>query len=97
MDELQAFRMMLAWPAVVGCSAFLLARAIFWLLASDLTRDHAIACIIVGISGTLVALSISVAWDDSTGYWVAFTAGMVMLAVILLLTVAQLAVEMWRR
>jgi len=85
------------WPLVVGSAAFLLARALFWLLHPRLTRDHAVACLIVGVSGGVVAKTIAVAWDNGPSFWLGFTVGMLALAIILLVTVVQLAVEMWRQ
>lgn len=96
MDELQVLRMSVMWPLVVGAAAFLLARALFWFTSAHLTRDHAAACVIVGVAGAVVAWAIALAWDDGTGYWLGFTVGMLALAVILLVTCVQLAVEMWR-
>lgn len=96
MDEMQALRMSIMWPAVVGSAAFLSARVVFWFLFHRLTREHAVACLIVGASGVVVALAISVAWDDGLLFWRWFTLGMLALAVILLTTVVQLAAEMWR-
>lgn len=95
--ELQAFRMSTLWPLVVGCAAFLLARAVFWFASPALRRDQGIACVVVGVAGAVVALAIAVGWDNSLGYWFWFTTGMAVLAVILIVTVVQLAVEMWRR
>lgn len=95
MDELQALRMSIMWPLVVGCAAFMLARAIFWFTGVPLRRDHAVACLVVGVSGSVVALAIAVAWDNRSAFWVGFTAGMLVLAVILLVTAVQLLVEMW--
>lgn len=96
MDELQALRMSVMWPMVVGCAAFLLARSVFWFFGPHLRRDHAVACLVVGASGAVVAWTIAIAWDNGPSYWIAFTAGMLALAAILLVTVVQLAVEMWR-
>ena len=96
MDELQALRMSVMWPLVVGSAAFLLARALFWFLHPVLRRDHAVACAIVGVSGAVVAWAIAVAWDNGPSYWLAFTLGMMALACVMLITVVQLAVEMWR-
>lgn len=66
MEELQALRMSVMWPLVVGAA------------------------------GAVVAWAIAVAWDNGPSFWLAFTAGMLALAVILLVTVVQLAIEMWR-
>ena len=96
MDELQVLRMSVMWPLVVGSAAFLLARALFWFTSAHLTRDHAAACVIVGVAGAVVAWAIALAWDGGTGYWLGFTVGMLALAVILLVTCVQLVVEMWR-
>lgn len=95
MDELQVLRMSVMWPLVVGSAAFLLARALFWFASERLTRDHAAACVVVGCAGAVVAWAIALAWDDGTGYWLGFTAGLLALAVILLVTCVQLVVEMW--
>ena len=97
MDELQALRMTVMWPAVVGSASFLLARAVFWFIHPVLRRDQGVACAIVGVSGAVVAWAIAVAWDNGPSYWLAFTVGMLALAVVLLVTVVQLAAEMWRQ
>lgn len=96
MEELQALRMSVMWPLVVGAAAFLAARSLFWLLHPRLTRDHAVACLVVAAAGAVVAWAIAVAWDNGPSFWLAFTVGMLALAVILLVTVVQLAIEMWR-
>ena len=96
MDELQVLRMSVMWPLVVGAAAFLLARALFWFTSAHLTRDHAAACVSVGCAAAVVAWAIALAWDGGTWYWLGFTVGMLALAVILLVTCVQLAVEMWR-
>ena len=97
MDELQALRMSVMWPLVVGAAAFLLARAVFWFFHPRLGRDQAVACSVVGVAGVAVSWSIAVSWDNGPSYWIAFTAGMLALAVILLITVVQLLVDMWRQ
>lgn len=84
------------WPLVVGAAAFMLARVLFWLFSHRLTRDHAVACVVVGAAGEIVAWAIALAWNNQPGYWLAFTAGLLALAVILLVTCVQLVVEMWR-
>ena len=89
--------MTVMWPAVVGSASVLLARAAFWFIRPVLRRDQAVACVIVGVSGAVVAWAIAVAWDNGPSYWLAFTVGMLALAVVLLVTVVQLAVEMWRQ
>jgi len=79
-DELQALRMSVMWPIVVGCAAFLLARSIFWFFRPHLSREHGAACLVVGFAGAVVAWTIAIAWDNGPSYWVAFTAGMLALA-----------------
>jgi hypothetical protein len=96
-DVLQAFRMTAPWPLIVGSAAFLLARSVFWFTDARLGRDQAIACGIVGASGGIVAWAIAVAWDNSEYYWIAFTLGLSVLALVMLVTVVQLAVEMYRQ
>lgn len=96
MAELQALRMLALWPLVVGAAAFLLARCILWLLAPRLHKEHAVACIVAGVSCAVMAWAIAVAWDDGATYWLAFTVGMGILACILVVTCALLALEMWR-
>lgn len=95
MDELQAFRMTMLWPTVVGAAAFLLARALLWLIQPALRREHAAACAIVGVAGAVVAWSIAVAWDDGPFWWVAFTVGMAVLATVMVVTCVLLGLEMW--
>ena len=97
MDELQSLRMSVMWPLVVGSAAFLLARSVFWFFRPHLNREHGAACIVVGLAGGVVAVTIALAWNNGPSYWVAFTAGMLALAAVLLVTVVQLAVEMWRQ
>ena len=96
MDELQALRMGVMWPMVVGAAAFLLARVLFWLVGHGLNRDHAVACMVVGCAGAIVAWAIALAWNDAMGYWLGFTLGLMALALILLVTCVQLVMEMWR-
>ncbi|MCB0038682.1 MAG: hypothetical protein KDI56_07070 [Xanthomonadales bacterium] len=95
MDELQALRMTIMWPGVVGAAAFLLTRAAFWILLGKLTRELIIACVAVGVAGAVVALSIALAWDNGPAYWLAFTVGLLVLEMILLVTCAQAVVEAW--
>jgi hypothetical protein len=96
MDELQNFRMLVVWPVIVGCAGFLLARSLLWLVAPKHSgRDHALACMVAGGSGVLMALAISLRWDGSSGYWMFFTLGLAVLAGIMLLTVALSALGMW--
>lgn len=96
MQELQALRMLALWPLVVGSAAFLLARAILWLVTPRLRKEHAVACIVAGVSGAVMAWAIAVAWDDGSTYWLAFTIGMGLLACVLTVTCVLLALEMWR-
>lgn len=84
------------WPLVVGSAAFLLARVILWFAHPRLGRDQAVACGVVGFAGMVVAWAIAAGWDNGPSYWLAFTVGMLILAVILLVTCVQLTVEMWR-
>lgn len=96
MDELQNFRMLVVWPVIVGCAAFLLARSLLWLVAPRQSgREQAAACLVAGVSGVLLALVISLRWDGSAGYWTFFTLGLSVLAGVLLLTVALSALGMW--
>lgn len=83
MAELQALRMLALWPLVVGAAA-------------RLHKEHAVACIVAGVSCAVMAWAIAVAWDDGATYWLAFTVGMGILACILVVTCALLALEMWR-
>lgn len=96
MDELQAFRIAVPWALIGGSGAFLLVWALFRLTVIHLTREHAIACIVVGCAGAVVTRAIGLAWNDSSGYWIGFTAGLLVLAILLLIVCATLVVEMWR-
>lgn len=96
MDELQAFRIAVPWALIGGAAAFLLVWAIFRLTVVHLTRDHAIACIVVGCAGIVVTRAIGLAWNDAAGYWLGFTAGLLVLAMLLLIVCSTLVVEMWR-
>ena len=95
MDELQQFRMIAVWPVIVGCAGFLLARALLWLVSTKTSREQAAACGVAGVCGVLLALVISLRWDNSAQYWMWFTMGLAVLAGIMLLTVALSALGMW--
>lgn len=90
------FRISVPWALIGGSAAFLLVWALFRLTIIHLTRDHAIACIVVGCAGVVVTRAIGLAWNDGTGYWLSFTVGLLALATLLLIVCATLVVEMWQ-
>lgn len=96
MEELQALRMSVMWPLVVGAAAFLAARSLFWLLHPRLTRDHAVACLVVAAAGAVVAWAIAVAWDNGPSFWLAFTVGLAIVALVLVMTCAVVFIEVRR-
>lgn len=95
-EQLQALRMAMAWPVVVGAAGFLLARLLFWLAFHRVWRVYAVPCAVIGVCAGVVARMISQEWDNGYSYWLWFTVGVFGLAAILLMTAAQLAVDMWR-
>lgn len=98
MDEWQGFRMVVAWPLVVGGAAFQLAYTVLWLALGGrrLRRDHAAACVVTGAAGAGLAWVIALNWDGGPGYWMAFTVGVAGLAGVLVLTSGLLFLRMWR-
>lgn len=98
MDELQMFRMTVAWPLVVGGAMFQLAYTALWLAmgARRLRRDHAVACLVAGLAAAGLAWQIAANWDGSAAYWMAFTMGVAGLAGVLVLTAGLLFLRMWR-
>lgn len=97
MAELQALRMLALWPLVVGAAAFLLARCILWLLAPRLHKEHAVACIVAGVSCAVMAWAIAVAWDDGATYWLAFTLGLTFAVTVLLVNAVAMILGAERR
>lgn len=95
MDELQVFRMTILWPLIVGCAGFLAARAVLQIVSPRPRRNHALACLVAGVAGLLLGAVIGAAWDNGSGYWMAFTVGLSLLAGILLVTTALSFVRMW--
>lgn len=96
MDELQAFRIAVPWALIGGGASFLLVWSLFRLVVVHLTRDHAVACIVTGCAGAIVTRAIGLAWNGETGYWLWFTIGLLVLAILLLVVCATLVVEMWK-
>lgn len=96
MDQLQQFRVDWIWPLVLGGGGVLLAYDLLWLFVRQpLKRDHAAACLVVGMASAGAGMAIGQGWDDGVGYWVAFTVGLAALAGVLTLTAAILLLETW--
>lgn len=95
MHQLQQFRIDFLWPLILGGAGALLAYDILWLLVHRLKRDHAVACLVAGAMGAGAGMAIGQGWDDTAGYWMAFTAGTAVLAGVLMLTAAILILEAW--
>lgn len=95
MDELQRFRINWLWPIIVGAAWALLVLDVLWVALPRLTRHHAAAAGVAGIAGWLAGWIIGRSWDDSEGYWVAFTAGLAGLAGTLFLSAALWIVRVW--
>ena len=95
-DWLQFLRTHVLWPLVIGSAGFLLARNLLWLATRRTSRGQAYACLATGVAGMALGWIIAGAWnDDVIGYWVAFTAGMALLAGVMLFTVAVSFLGMW--
>lgn len=101
MDEqaistLQTFRMITLWPLIVAVTAFFLMRLVLifvndrrWLSKTDVS-----AAVVIGAMAGLVAVVISLMWSNhSSAWWTFFTAGLIVLAVVLLVTAIQLAMS----
>lgn len=93
-DTLQDFRMLALWPTIVGITGFYLMRLVL-IFVNDcckLSRTDLWAAIITGILAGLVAVMISLLWDNySRAWWVFFTVGLILLAVVHLVTAVQVA------
>ena len=95
-DFLQPIRMLVIWPVMVGCVAFYAVRFIASTLDGGMTRWQAILAGVVGLMAAIVTSSIAEAWDNSTGYWLAFTIGLAFAALVLLANVIGMIVEAGR-
>lgn len=98
MDEWQAMRMAAVWPLVIGAGSFLAARLILLALGRRAPgRPEALACAAVGGLAWVATGMMAAAWSDAPAYWLAFTVGLGVLAVVLVATATVLFVEDYRR
>lgn len=87
LDALQVVRMAYFWPVIVGSTMFFAMR-LFWLLTTGtLGRAETRASSVVFVGAVIVTAAISRGWNDGMAYWTAFTAGLLVMAVILLANV----------
>lgn len=90
---LQVFRMAYCWPIIVGCTAFLAVR-LFWLLSGGKPgRLETGASSIVFVGAVIVTATISRNWNNERQYWIAFTAGLFVMAAILLANVIYMVLH----
>jgi hypothetical protein len=85
-DDLQYVRMFYVWPFVVGATTFYAVRLFLAWAAGGVglvRRDIATASLF-GVLGGMIARRISETWNDDEAHWLAFTLGLVFLAVVLI-------------
>lgn len=92
-DLYQPFRMLVIWPVIVGCVAFYGVWFLASMLDGRLTRWQAILAGVVGLMAAIVTSSIARAWDNSEVYWLAFTLGLALAALVLLANVVVLILQ----
>lgn len=98
MDEWQAVRMAAVWPVVIGAGSFLATRLILLAMGRRAPgRSEAWSCAAVGGLAWLATGMMAAAWSDASPYWLAFTIGLAVLALVLAATAALLFVEDYRR
>lgn len=98
MDEWQALRMSAVWPMVIGAGTYLATRLI--LLAAGRRapgRPEAWSCAAVGVLAWVATSMMAAVWQNSPAYWLAFTVGLAVLALVLVATAVQMFVEDYRR
>ena len=96
MDQWQPFRFFV-WPFIVGSAATQCMYIMLWLLTGTrLKREHAVACIIAGVTAFVFALSVVSHWDNSSAYWIAFTIGLCILAGVQITTAGLLVARIWK-
>jgi putative flippase GtrA len=96
-DQWQSFRF-LVWPFIVGSAATQCMYIMLWLLAGTrLKREHAVACIAAGAVALLFAFSVTLHWDNSSFYWIAFTIGLCVLAGVQITSAGLLIARIWKR
>ncbi len=95
-DLFQPIRMLVIWPALVGCVAFYAVRFIASTLDGPMTRWQAILAGVVALMAAIVTSSIARAWDGSEVYWLAFTLGLAFAALVLLVNVIGMILEAQR-
>jgi hypothetical protein len=97
MDQWQPFRFWV-WPIIVGSATTQAMYIALWLLVGKrLKREHAIACIVSGVTATVFAVVITRHWDNSSGYWIAFTLGLCVLAGINIVVSGLLVARIWKK
>lgn len=80
MDEWQQLRF-LAWPWIVGSTMVQAVYILLWLVVDGhFNRTHRMACAVSGVTAGVLAFVITRHWDNSAGYWAAFTMGLFVLA-----------------
>lgn len=99
MDEWQGLRMAAVWPVVIGAGSFLGTRLILLALGRRaLRRFEAWACAMVGGLAWLATGMMAAVWtNDEPAYWLAFTIGLAVLALVLVATAALMFAEDFRR
>ena len=98
MDAWQAVRMTAVWPLVIGAGSFLATRLILLALGRRaLGRYEAWVCASVGALAWGVTGMMAAVWQDTPAYWLAFTVGLGVLALVMVATAALLFMEDYRR
>lgn len=97
MDELQAVRMTALWPLVIGAGSAMAARLILLASGRTLGRYEAWVCAAVGVLAWVTTGMMAAVWQDTPAYWLAFTVGLGVLALVMVATAAMMFVEDYRR
>lgn len=96
-DLWQPIRMAAIWPVLIA--------AVSWLATFDLlyftgrgkvTRREFSACTGVAVFAWVVCSMMAAVWDGSPAYWLAFTVGLAIVALVLVMTCAVVFIEVRR-
>lgn len=93
-DLWQPIRMAAIWPVLIAAASFLATFDILWFTArSKVGRREFNACFGVAVFAWVVCSMMAAVWDGSPSYWFAFTVGLAIVALVLVLTCAVVFIE----
>lgn len=94
-DIWQPIRMAAIWPVLIAATSVLATVDLLWFTGhGKVTRRDFNAAFGVGVFAWVVCSMMAAVWDNTAAYWFAFTVGLALVALALVMTCAVFYLEM---